>query len=172
MSEKDTIYKGKVKHSGIFDFSELYRFCYVWLDDEGYDITEKTYSEKVKPNGKEVEVKWYAKRKISDYFRFVIKADWRILRMNDAEVQKDGVKLKMNKGDLEIKFSAVLEKDYEHRWENTAFLKFLRGVYNRYIIKGRIDAYEDKIFKEVDEYIAEVKSFLALLGKHPAGRGQ
>jgi len=166
MSEKDVVYSGKIKHKGIFDFSELYYFCYTWLVDKDYDVTEKTYSEKIKPNGKEVEIFWEAKRKISDYFRFILKAEWRILGMTDTEVQKNGAKMKMNKGQVEIKFTATIEKDYEHRWENSGFLKFLRGVYDRYIIRGRIEEYEQRIFEEIDEYIAQAKSFLALEGRH------
>lgn len=165
MVEKDNVYEGKVRYAGIFDYKEFYRFLYTWLADNEYLITEKKYAEKITPTGKEIDIIWIAGRKISDYFRFVIKANWRIKGLTDIEVQKEGVKVGMNKGDVEIKFSAVLEKDYEHRWENSAFLKFLRGIYDRYIIRGRIEGYEDKIFGEVDELIAQAKSFLALEGK-------
>ena len=165
MAEKDQIFSGKTKYTGIWDFKETYRFIYDWFIDKGYGLTEKGYSEKIKPDGKEIEISWEAKRKISDYFRFIIKANWRILGMTSVEVQKEGAKVKMNKGNIEIKFTAILEKDYEHRWENKAFMKFLRGVYDRYIIKGRIDAYEDKLQADVDEIIAQVKSFLTIEGK-------
>jgi len=169
MSEKDAVWKGKVKHTGIFDFGEFYKFCYAWLIDKDYKLIEKTYSEKVTPNGKLVEIFWDAKRKISDYFRFVIKAQWRIIGMTEVEVQKEGSKLKLNKGQLEITISALLEKDYESRWENSGFLKFLRGIYDRYIIRGRIEKYEEKLLAEVDEYVSQLKAFLALEGKHDTG---
>jgi len=164
MVEKDKVFAGKVKYVGIWSFKDVYRFVYDWFIDNDYDLTEKNYSEKVKPDGKEIEIKWEAMRKISDYFKFTIKADWRILGMTEVEVQKEGAKVKMNKGTIEIKFTAVLLKDYEQRWENTAFLKFLRGVYDRYIIRGRIEQYEMKLFGEVDEVIAQTKSFLAIEG--------
>ena len=167
MAEKDKIFSGKTKYTGIWKFDETYRFVYDWFIDKGYKIKEKGYSEKVKPDGKEIEIKWEAKKKISDYFRFVIKTDWLILKMVEVEADREGKKVKMNKGYIELKFTAILEKDYEHRWENTAFLKFLRGVYDRYIIKGRIDDYEDKILDEVDEVIAQSKSFLTIEGKQP-----
>ncbi len=166
MAEKDEVFSGKTKYTGIWDFKETYRFLYDWFVDKGYSITEKGYTEKIKPNGKEIEIKWEAKKKISDYFRFIIKANWRVLGLTEVEVQKEGAKIKMNKGDVEIKFTAILEKDYEHRWENSPLLKFLRGIYERYIIKSRIEDYEDKLVGEVDEVIAQVKSFLALEGKH------
>lgn len=167
MAEKDEIFSGKTKYTGIWDFKETYRFLYDWFLDKGYNLKEKGYTEKIKPDGKEIEIKWEAKRKISDYFRFTIKTNWRILRMTEAEVQREGVRVKMNKGYIELKFTAILEKDYEHRWENNAFIKFLRGAYDRYIIKGRIDSYEDKLLADTDEVIAQVKSFLTIEGRQP-----
>ncbi len=170
MAEKDQVFSGKTKYTGIWDFEGVYRFVYDWFIDKGYKIIEKGYTEKIKPGGKEIEIHWDAKRKISDYFRFVIKSDWLILGMSEVEVQKENAKVKMNKGYIEIKFTAVLEKDYEHRWENSSFLKFLRGVYDRYIIKSRIEAYENKLLDETDEVIAQFKSYLAIEAKQPQRR--
>lgn len=166
MVERDEVFTGKVKQKGIFDFPELYRFCYTWLVDKGYLVTEKTYSEKVSPDGKEVEIEWVAGKKISDYFKFELKANWRIIGMKDVEVEKDGVKVNMNKGNPEIKVTATLLKDYEHRWENSAAMKFLRTAYDRYLIRGRIDKYEEKIYLEADEFLAQIKAFLSLEGAH------
>jgi len=164
MVEKDKIFTGKVKHKGIFDYPELYRFCYKWLTEKDYWVVEKKYSEKVTPGGKEVEIEWDSSKKVSDYFRFKLKVDWRIIGMKDIEVQKDGEKLPMNKGSFEIKLGATLEKDYESRWEKNPFLKFLRGIYDKYIIRGRIEQYEAKLYGEGDEFLAQVKAFLALVG--------
>ena len=166
MAEKDNVFSGKLKHKGIFDFKDFYRFAYMWLVDKNYWVIEKEYSEKVQQNGKEVVIQWDATRRISDYFRFDLKIEWRIIGMKDVDVEKNGDKLTLNKGDMEIKLSATLVKDYESRWENTSFYKFLRGMYDRYIIRGRIEDYEGKIFMEGEELLAQLKSFLALEGNH------
>lgn len=163
--EKDYVFSGKVKPKGIFDFPELYRFCYTWLVDKDYWVVEDSYSEKIAPNGKEVEIEWTAKKKVTDYFAFNLKLMWRIVAMTDVEVEKEGKKMKMNKGIQDMKVSAILVKDYENNWEKNAFLKFLRGVYDRYIIRSRIEQFEDKIHAEADEFLAQVKAFLALEGK-------
>jgi hypothetical protein len=165
MAERDRIFNGKVRQVHIFNFKEMYRFCLQHLLDEEYDVQEQQYKEKILPNGKEVEIKWDATRKISDYFKYQIKAKWRILGMNDVEVNSNGKKIKMQKGDVEVKIEGFLVKDYEHRWEDTPFLKFLRGVYNRYIIRARVEAYENKLFGECDEFAAHIKSFLAIDAK-------
>jgi hypothetical protein len=43
--------------------------------------------------------------------------------------------------------------------------KFLRGIYDRYIIKSRTEKYEDKILDETEEYIAQCKSYLTIEGR-------
>jgi len=162
MAEKDLITEEKVKHAGIFDFKNTYNFVYDWLTSNEYFVEEKAYTEKIKPEGKEIEIEWEAKRKISDYFRFNLKFRWYILGMTTVEVAKDDIKIKTNKGVFEVKISAYLEKDYERTWEASFVSKFLRGLYDRYIIKSRIEKYEDKVAGELQELIAQLKAFLAL----------
>ncbi len=165
MAEKDTIFSGKIKQKGIFNFKDFYAFAYDWLVGQGYNVTEKVYSEEVTGDSKKIEIKWEAKRKISDYFRFVIKIDWMIIELKNIEIQREGKKIKTNSGQPELKINGILEKDYENKWEDAAFWKFLRGIYDRYIIKSRIDDYEDKIKDEVEEFIAQCKSYLVVEGK-------
>jgi hypothetical protein len=166
MSEKDTIFKGKIKNTGVFDFKDFYSFAYDWLRDEGYDVYEKKYSEKVSGDSKQLEIEWDADREVSDYFKFRINMYWLIMGMKSVEVQKEGQKIKMESGTVEIKFKSILVKDYEDRWENHPFWKFLRGIYERYIIKSRIEEYQIKVLEETEELIAQCKAFLAMEGQH------
>src|SRR3989338_8731667 len=104
MSEKDILYKGKIKHNGVFNFKDFYSFLYEWITNEGYFINEKSYS-------------------------------------------------------------VILEKDYEERWENQPFWKFMRGIYDRYIIRTRIEEYGKKAILELNELINQCKDFLELEAK-------
>jgi len=165
MSEKDKITESKVKHTGLFDFREIYSFIYTLLTDMEYSVEEKGYTEKTKGDQKELEVNWLAKRKISDYFRFQIKIDIKTYRMTNADAVKDGVKVSMNKGDFEVKFAAFLERDYENRWENTSFIKFLRGLYERYVIKSTIEGYHAQLENEFNDLANQTKAFLDMMGK-------
>ena len=163
MSELDKLFTSKIKNKGIFSFKDTYNIAYEWLVDEGYDINEKVYKETVGAGGaKEIEIEWVAYRKISDYFRFLIKINWHILGMTDVEVEIDGVKQKMNQGQLVLTISTILEKDWAGTWENKPLFKFLRTFYDRYLIPSRLEKYEGKLLGEMDEFIAHLKSFLAL----------
>ena len=166
MVEKDRVFSGKLKQKGIYDFKEFYEFLYDYLTDENYDVFETKYVEKVEGDAKNIEISWTATREISDYFQFEISAYWIILGMKKVKVKKDNKEISMDSGTLEIKFTATLKKDYENRWESTPFLKFLRGVYDRYIIRSRVSDYEIKLFEEINELIAQSKSFLAIEGQH------
>jgi len=165
MSEQDKIISNKVKQKGIFDFKELYTFCYTWLSDEGYFVSEDKYGEKITGDSKEIEIRWVAERKISDYFKFRIKIEWFVVGLKDVEVEKMGKKVKINTGDVEVKATGYLIKDYESRWETNGFMKFLRGVYDQYIIKSRVEQYEDKLVDEIDEFLGEIKAFLMVTGR-------
>ncbi len=165
MAEKDKTAETKLKHDGLFDFKELYKFIYTLLTDMQYEVEERSYSEKNSAGGKEIEVHWIGKRKVSDYFKFHIKVDYLILGLNSVEVTKDGVKAKTNKGSLEVKFSAYLEKDYDSKWESSPFLKFMRGIYDKYVIKQRIKDYENKAIADMVELSNQTKAFLALESK-------
>jgi len=151
--------------AGLFDFKELYSFVFTWLSKEGYDTDEKEYTEKVKPYGKEIFIEWHAYRRISDYFKFHIKIVFSLIGMTDVEVAKEGTKLKMNRGEVRLDITGYLEKDYDNKWETSPISKFLRGVYDKYVIRNRILVYEDKIRSEVYDMTEQIKAFLALEAK-------
>ena len=76
MAEKDKLYKSKVKQTGVFNFNDLYEFLYDYLSDQNYDIFEDKYVEKLKGDSKDLEIKWTAKKSVSDYFAYEISAYW------------------------------------------------------------------------------------------------
>lgn len=162
MAIKHKVSEGIVKSTSLFDFKETYKFIFAFLSDYGYDVKEKSYSEKIKPEGKEIEIKWDAGKNITDYFKFVVEIDWLIVGMAAVELQKEKIKIKLNRGDIRIRVRGFLERDYERKWETTPFLRFIRDVYDKYIIKNRIGELETMIREETDELIAQLKSYLAL----------
>jgi hypothetical protein len=162
MAEKDIVHSGKINQSGIFNFREMYTFAYDWLNDHGYVVTETNYSEKVSGDSKDIDITWDATREVSDYFKFSINLSWRILGLKKTTVKREGKEITSNTGIIGISFRATLIKDYENRWEDHPSWKFLRGVYDRYIIRSRIEQYRDKLIAELDEVIEQCKAYLRL----------
>ncbi len=165
MAEKKEVYKQSIKQKGNWNYTDLYNFCFNWLKDEGYKLKEKEYIEKISSFGKEILLKWEASKKITDYFKHTISVEWHILGMKDTEIEQDGKKISTNKGEVKITIKADLVRDYEERWEDRPFYKFLRGIYEKYIIRATREEYEDDLEDKAKEYIKEIKAFLNLSGR-------
>ena len=166
MPEKDQIFSSKIKYDGIVSFKDFYRFCYDWLVDEmDLAIMEDQYVEKIKGNAKDIDIVWTGTRKVTDYFKFSVKIKFRIIGMENVEISQDGVKVKMNKGNVEAKVAGTLIKDYQGKFEQSSFQKFLRSIYEKWIIPARVSEFEDKLAKNCDEFLSQVKAYLDLEGK-------
>ncbi|MCK5321185.1 hypothetical protein KAJ38_01280 [Candidatus Pacearchaeota archaeon] len=165
MAEKKEVYKQKLKQKGYWNYVDLYNFCFDWLKDEGYNVKEKEYVEKLSSFGKEIMLKWVASKKVTDYFKNEIEVNWHILGMKDAEVEQDGKKVSTNKGEVGIVIKATLVRDYEERWEDKPIWKFLRGIYEKYVIRTTVDEYEDSLEDKAKEYLKDMKAFLQIGGR-------
>ena len=167
MAEQEEVFSSKLKKAGIFDFKNFYKFCYDWLIEEtDLDVAENAYNEKIKGDSKEVIIEWTGERKITDYFKFKVKVKFHILNMTDVEAIQGGKKLKANKGEIEIKMKGTLIRDYDGKFESTAFKKFLRSIYERWVIPSRIEQFEEKLIGDCDEFLSQAKAYLDLEGKH------
>jgi hypothetical protein len=166
MAEKDKVFSSKIKFKGIFDFSEFYKFCYEWGRDEmGLSLSEDKYSEKISGDSKDIEVEWTGTRDITDYFKFEANISFRVIGLTNVEITQDGRKIRTNKGSVEVSIKGILVRDYKGKFEKTAMQKVLRGIYEKSVIPSRVGEYKDKIINDCDEFLAQAKAYLDLLGK-------
>jgi len=164
--ELNTVFSSTIKYNGIFNFPEFYKFCYEWLTEEtGLNIQEVKYEEKIQGETKKIIVEWTGERKLTDYFRFDIKLKLSIGGLANVEINHGGVKVKTNKGSVTVAFKGILVRDYEGKFESTAFNKFLRGIYEKWVITSRIEEFEDKISVDSDEFLSQTKAYLDLEGR-------
>lgn len=166
MVEKENIIKEKIKYGGLGDFKETYKYAYFWFEDQGFTLTEDTYSEKISGNAKEIEIEWTCSKKVTDYFKIKLSVRWHILAMTEVEVEIAGKKKNMNKfGELKIEIKGTLEKDYSNKWESSAFNKFLREIYQKYVIPQRTEQKEGDVAEVVQDFKENIKAFLELTGR-------
>jgi hypothetical protein len=162
MGHKKQIYREKLNQVGFWDYVEVYTMLFNWLKDHGYALSEDMYKEKLSGGGKEVIINWSAKRMVTDYFLYEITLSWHILGMKDAETEIDGKKTKMNKGELEIDIKASIINDYEQKWTDKPLNRFMRAIYEKYIIRTTVDEYEETLEEEVQDMINDLKAFLRI----------
>ena len=164
MGAKEQVYKSEIEQDGIFDFKKLYNFAYDFLKSKNYDVTETSYSEKVGAEGKEIEVKWDIEKKVTDYVKYIGKVKMTLKNLKSVEVQKDGKKENSNKGSIKVSVGGEVETDYSGKWDSTPTLQFMRGIYDKFVIKGRVGELTGAYASDLDDLIGQLKSFLVLEG--------
>lgn len=167
MAEEETVFSSKIKYDGIFSFKDFYKFCYDWLTEETglSDFSEDKYSEKLLGDVKNIDIEWTAAKELSDYFKMKVKVKFVIIALSKVKIKKEGVQIDTNKGSVEIRMKGVLVKDYQGKFDMTGFRKFLRGIYEKYIISSTIDELKEKIASDSDEFLGQAKSYLDLEGR-------
>lgn len=165
MAETDLLVKEKVDSSGIFNFSDLYGFVHAWLLNENYGVVEDKYSEKISGEKKDITAEWTVSKNTSDYFKMMYKMKFEARGLSDVEVEIDGAKKKMNKGSILFEIKGALTRDPESKWDTTPFNRFIRDIYNKYVIPKRVDSMKYKVFEDARDLKEQVKSFLDLTGR-------
>ena len=166
MPEKETVFSSKIKSTGIFSFKDFYKFCYDWLKDEtGLTVKENKYTEKIEGVAKKIEVEWEGEKKLTDFFRFDTKVKFKVDNLKEIEVPQGGAKVKTNQGAVEIEIKGILVRDYEGKFETTAFKKFMRSVYEKWVIPSSLEEYRTMIAEDCDKFLNQAKAYLDLEGK-------
>ncbi len=166
MAEKDKIFSSKIKYDGLLDFKEFYKFCYQWLNEEtGLDVVENKYAEKISGDAKNIKVEWTGQSVVTDYFMFKVSVRFEVINLTNVEIVQDGKKIKMNKGSVEVSISGSLVRDYDGKFEHTSSQKFMRSIYEKWVIPSRIKEYEGKLVSDCNEFLSQAKAFLDLEGK-------
>jgi hypothetical protein len=166
MAEKDTIFSSKVKYNGVLDFPAFYKFCYDWLTEEmGLGVSETKYAEKISGDAKNIDIDWSGSAKLTDYFRFDVKVTFQVIGLTKLEVVQDGKKMKMNKGSIQVSIKGIIVRDYQGKFEVNATRKFMRGVYEKWVIPSRIEQFENKIVGDCDEFLSQAKAYLDIEAK-------
>lgn len=161
MSEKKLVVDQlKLMYKGIFDLNGLYRAIDSWFYEKGYDKWEHKNYEQVLPTGKDIEIELLPWKKTTEYFKNTIKIRIKFVGIKDVEIEKEGVKLKLNQGKVLAIIDGYLETDYENKWENKPILYFLRTIFDKYIFRGYFQQYEKWLINDVNDIHSRIQKFL------------
>ena len=85
-----------------------------------------------------------------------------VLGLEKVEIEKEGLKVATNKGEVEMKIKAYLLKDYDAKWERHPMMRLLREFYDKKIVKSRIQQLEDELYEDAYSLMDNTKAFLYL----------
>ncbi|MBW2996534.1 hypothetical protein KY332_04510 [Candidatus Woesearchaeota archaeon] len=150
----------KLTYEGIFDLNGLYRTIDAWFYEKGYDRYEKKNYEQVLPTGKDIEIELMPWKKTTDYFKNILRIRMKFTNINDVDVEKKGVKLKLQQGRIMMIFDAYLESDYEHKWDVKPMFFFLRTIFDKYIFRGYFKKFEKWLVNDLYQLHGRIQQFL------------
>jgi len=156
MSEIDYVVLGiVVEEKAVFNMTDLYKVMKKWFLENNYDFIEKEYSDVEK---EDLSLKWVSERKVDDYTKFVIEVRIKTKGLKVVKVKNK----KSNKGKITAKFESYLEKDYEDSWETNPINKFLRSIYDKFVIRSKFEQYSKQLKDETYDVFNETKAYLNL----------
>jgi len=163
MPKEEVIIKdAKIKYRGTFDLALLYKSLTMWYGNSSYgaSLKEIKYVEKVRPDGKQIEIVWELnKAEESGYFKIEQGIKFYITKLNEAEVEKDGQRIKLDKCDLELTFGSKVIINANKSWNENSFIF---KIYERYFIGYRVEEIKIAAYKDTNKIMDEVKNFLNL----------
>ncbi|MBS3142014.1 hypothetical protein J4464_01365 [Candidatus Woesearchaeota archaeon] len=163
MSEREILVdKRRMTYEGLFSVADLYSLIDEYFEEKGYDKHEKKNIERVTPNGKDIEIEVEPWKKITDYAQSIIRVRILMTGIKEVEVEKDGVKIKLNQGKVQLIFDAIFETDYEHRWEAKPVFHFVRTIVDRYLYKTYTNQYKGEVMNDFNMLVYQIKAFLNL----------
>lgn len=164
MSESVSIAEGlKIAHTGIFDMEELYKLVKWWLELKGYGSEDKTfreekYTERIKGDAKNIDIRWKAEKIINDYVSYVMTITFQTIAMGEVEIEQEGRKVKVNSGKITVKMDSKVVLDRQDKWKSD----FFRNLYQNFIIKDRIDAHCGDLYNHTYTIHDEIKAFFEM----------
>ncbi len=163
MSEKKLVIDQlRLNYTGLFSVPELYRTITSWFYERGYDMFEKKNVEIVTPTGKDIEIELRPWKKTTDYAKNEIRIRLYIKDLKEMEVEKEGVKMKLNQAEIQMIFDGYLETDYEGRWENKPIFYFLRSLIDKYVYRMYTNKFESMLVSDVHHLHTRIKALLNL----------
>jgi len=171
--------KFRVKFKDIFHLKEFYRAMHEWTleydwssaEADGLKLENKDYFETLYLERKGIEGDkemwwWWRMQKVptnNSYYKFHLDIDYHILYIVPTEVMRDGKKLKVHKGEVEVNIWAYLQFDYKGEWSKHPILKMFNQAFPKRIFKKEL--YEDhklELYREAYILQAYIKKWFKL----------
>lgn len=162
----------RVKYKDVFDMKAFYEFCLrewllenEWGDPAGdLDHWETLYSERIGRDGaKEIWIQWRPMKKAKDgKFTYYLDFNFHILGLISMEVVKEGMKIKTNKGEMELIIKAFIEKNYAQEFEKNWLMKTALPLFESRIYKKEIEVRKKELYQEVQALLSVIKQWFKM----------
>jgi hypothetical protein len=158
----------RIKYKDIFDMKEFYDAVHEWILEHDYaaydgdlEMWETYYGERVSQSGaKEIWIRWRIKKGAPDSPTFIISGkknpaivyhmdlDFHCVALTKAEVVKEGRKMKVHKGEVELHIRPYVEEAYLKHFSKNIFLKQIQNIFQKRIYRKKFEERKKELYKE------------------------
>ena len=161
MAEIKTLIDGRsLSYEGVFNIKELYRIIDTRFKDRGYDKQEIKNWEDVSESEKQVVLEIIPYKKVSDYARIDIRIFMIFSKLSEMDIEKEGIRYKMNRGRAEFYFDAYVVTYYENKWQTRPLFFFIKNVIDKFIYRVYTSSYDGEAIRDCSDVENEIRSFL------------
>ena len=170
-SNKETIVTmgHKIKAKGTYNLDDLYKELHKWFAHYGYSWYELQYRKIDFPNGGyRLELLWQGIKTMDEYSKFVIDLHLAADLSNTEVTTETGQKAKRQKGTIEFRAGAEIQKDTKS-WEKSPIGKLFGGSVGKFNAKlydalnrTRLDQQKTDCYVEVHKLFDEIQAFMMI----------
>ncbi len=168
----------RIKYKDIFDMKAFYETLHEWLLDrqwsdleDGKDHWETYYGERIDQSGaKEVWIRWRLRKmpphvggtSNKPFLTYYLDMNFHCLALTTAEVIREGVKWKVNKGEVELTMIPFVHKSYEEAFSRHWLLRHLQSLFSERIYRKDLEARKKELYHETYELANFIKQWFKL----------
>ncbi len=150
------------EYEGFFSYQELLRLIDDWAKKHDYYKEMKSHKEKITPHGRNINLGIDFQRKFSHIHFSVVVVEIEIEDMKDVIVELDGVRTKVQEGEIEAVFNGYLFTELKERWETKPNIHFVRGLIDKFVYKLERADHPGVVISETKELMSLIRAFLNL----------
>ena len=163
MGEYQKLLVKKISYTGLFNYKELFRIMDFWLRDKFYDKFERRNEEYHTDRGIQMVTEFKPWKKVTDYYKIIIKIQFHVIDTKKVEVVRNGKKVQMDDGRVDIKLTGYFIPDYEGWWsknKNKPFHYFLRDIFERFVYWYITRKYQGMCIDHVNDLYHHLSTYL------------
>lgn len=164
MAEREVILEQeRLTYEGLFSLAGLYKVMDDYLMDKYYDKRELKNAERVLPDKtKNIEIEIMPWKKFTDYHKGEIMMKMFVHNLTSVEVERDGVKVKLNRGRVHFLFDLYLTYDYENVWKERPAFFLIRTLFDKYFFKQTSEECKRALVTDFEGLKTKIRAYLNL----------
>ena len=151
----------RIKYKDIFDMKAFYESLHEWFQEYGWkdfeepiaagDHWESFYGERIGQGGaKEIWIRWRLHKPApeSEALAYYLDLDFHCIALIKTEVVKDGQKIKVDKGEVELMIRAYIEEKYKSQMAKNKLLKYFIDLFKRRVYQKTVEQRRKELYQE------------------------